>query len=83
VSASVCRGCGNQIIWGQTKEGKKIPMDPRAPIYQVIEKDLVARIETGMYVSHWATCPDAYKPKGERAWEKPAQRDFSEPKEVV
>ncbi len=82
MSASVCRGCGLQILWGQTKDGKKVPLDPRAPIYQVIKGDEIARVETGLYVSHFATCPEAYKKKGERAWEQPAQQHFSEPKEV-
>lgn len=78
MSASICRGCGRQILWAHTKDGKKIPLDPSAPIYQVVKGDEVARIETGIYCSHFSTCREAYKPKGERAWEQP-DRHFSEP----
>lgn len=30
-----CKGCGKSIIWGTTKEGKRIPLDPAPPVYVV------------------------------------------------
>ncbi len=33
---STCRGCGKKIIWGTTKDGKRIPLDPAPPVYSVI-----------------------------------------------
>lgn len=31
-----CRGCGKTIIWGETAEGKRIPLDFAAPVYQAV-----------------------------------------------
>jgi hypothetical protein len=58
-----CKGCGKDVLWSKTKEGKNVPLDPKAPVYRVAE-DLfggeVALLErTGSYVSHFATCPKA------------------------
>ena len=30
-----CKGCGKTIIFAKTPQGKTIPLDPHAPIYQV------------------------------------------------
>ena len=67
---SPCRGCGKPIVWGVTEQGSKIPMDPKPPVYFFdATKGLAERVYNA-YVSHWATCPEAFKAKGERAWEK-------------
>ncbi len=66
---SMCRGCGKEIVWGKNEFGKKIPLDPRAPVYiiegVIIPGDFVpvSSAKTDSYqtamVSHFATCPDA------------------------
>lgn len=60
-----CAGCGRKIVWAVTAEGKRIPLDPSAPVYdvvypdvilgQMIEKAVATRRKSAM-VSHFATC---------------------------
>jgi hypothetical protein len=60
-----CRGCGRAISWGTTADGKKIPLDPSAPVYSILpelfpEGQHVERIEGhAAMVSHFATCSHA------------------------
>lgn len=62
-----CRGCGRPIEWVQTDDGKKIPLDLSAPIYEGRDGALVRvrlwpvdeRRVMGPAVSHFATCPKA------------------------
>jgi len=75
---SKCRGCGREIVWGRTVEGKPIPLDPRPPIYLVTRQDgkmaLCAQVRegkrdgvlSGHMVSHFATCPKAADFSGSR-----------------
>jgi len=69
-----CRLCGREIVWGTDAERKRIPLDPRAPVYQVQTEDgpelgevLVATRDRGALVSHFATCA------GIRAGRRPGQ----------
>ncbi len=60
---SDCRGCHKEIVWGVTADGKKIPLDPRAPVYQLGRVDIdgnqeLSRTSMAM-VSHFCTCPKA------------------------
>ena len=78
---SECKGCGREIIWGQTPIGSMIPLDPRAPIYRILKRDAsgtaqikhVEKDVAEIYVTHFATCPKASefsrskKPKTETA----------------
>jgi hypothetical protein len=68
--SATCRGCGKPIVWAVLVDGKKIPLDPRPPVYDQIgtAKDgspMVQRARTCM-VSHFATCPKASEFSGSR-----------------
>lgn len=63
---SPCRGCGKPIMWGVTEEGKKIPLDPKPPVYRVVHDrsqdgkwTIRAIRKENCMVSHFATCPAA------------------------
>lgn len=43
---SVCRGCGEEITWYETPNGKKIPMNPMPR-------------GVSEAVAHWGTCTEA------------------------
>lgn len=58
---SKCKGCGKPITWGIDPEGKRIPLDPSAPVYAYASETQQCE-RTGLaLVSHFATCPDANK----------------------
>jgi hypothetical protein len=68
LKTSPCRGCGKPIVWGTTPEGKKIPLDPRPPVYELVQSHpgnqrnpdpVNARRIIDAFVSHFATCPKA------------------------
>jgi hypothetical protein len=66
---STCRGCGREIVWGTTEDGKKIPLDPRAAVYMLgprkiddgdhADGDQIVKRTTLALVSHFATCAKA------------------------
>ena len=70
MSEARCKGCDKPIIWGvltnQHGEMKRLPLDPKPPIYRVIgtestsagESVKVQRMDNAL-VSHFATCPNA------------------------
>ena len=66
MSESLCKGCGRPIVFGETFDGKHIPLDPRAPVYAFsggdssrgTRKILRLNQDEGM-VTHFATCPKA------------------------
>ena len=69
-----CKGCGKKITWGETEEGKMIPLDPRPPVYEVWMrandgKTFIKR-RTDCYVSHFATCPNANEFSGSKRKEQ-------------
>jgi hypothetical protein len=56
-----CRGCGKPMIWAKTETGSTIPLDAKAPVYDVKmadEEAVAIRLEHA-HVSHFATCPKA------------------------
>lgn len=58
-------GCGREIAFGLTPDGKRIPLDLTAPVYCVGPWDETAqafrveRASIGYRVSHFATCAKA------------------------
>lgn len=62
---NVCKGCGKEIMWGVTPNGKKIPLDKKAPVYAVMagqgEEPGLIQItrDDNSFVSHFATCSKA------------------------
>lgn len=61
---ATCKGCGKEIVWGVTEDGKRIPLDPKPPVYRLVDPEgqyttrRVERDRTAM-VSHFVTCPQA------------------------
>lgn len=62
MNVSECKGCGKPIVWATDDKGQKIPLDPRAPVYNVLS-DSPATCKRSLpdtaMVSHFATCPKA------------------------
>lgn len=70
---SKCAGCGAEIIWTYTEQGKRMPLDaapmpetPIAPGAYRIAGEVCHAAEpmfdppgTVYYLNHWATCPQA------------------------
>jgi hypothetical protein len=62
-----CKGCGATIIWALNPvTGKTVPIDPKPPIYRVIEVNakvecIREEVESPdiLGVSHFATCSKA------------------------
>ena len=67
---SPCRGCGKPIVWGETPDGKKIPLDPTPAVYLVREESqktvVVYRTLNCYMVTHFATCPKANQFSGSK-----------------
>lgn len=85
---TTCRGCGREIVWAETSHGKKVPLDPKALVFSVVQEGskLIAVKPIGMpserwMVSHFATCPAAADFSGRNRDVPVIQRHFSEPKE--
>jgi len=61
---SICKGCGKEIVWGVTPDGKRIPLDPRPPVYSILpnqpeDGDMQVVRDHNASVSHFATCTKA------------------------
>lgn len=67
---STCRGCGREIVWGVTSDGKRIPLDPRPPVYRtgtlLPEGGVRCERDREALCSHFATCPNADQFSGSR-----------------
>ena len=79
MSEALCKGCMKPIVWGRDEKGKVVPLDPKPPVYCVV--DTAEPDETGVqsvmrvkdcFVSHFATCPNANDFSGSK---KKSERD--------
>ena len=71
MKTSKCRGCGAGIIWTQTREGRRMPVDAKGldGFYLVhneettdggtVEVDPPSAIFRTVHLSHFVTCPKA------------------------
>ena len=63
MTGATCKSCDAPIVWGVTKAGKKVPLDPPEKRYvarprAVFDTQLgVEIVET--WTPHFATCPNA------------------------
>lgn len=59
-----CKGCGQEIIWVKTGDGKNMPLDPK-PKKMIFLPESAANPGTKVacfvdaYMPHWSTCPKA------------------------
>lgn len=58
-----CKGCGKPIIFAKNETGKIVPLDARAPVYE-IKKDfdgesVASLTQENFYVSHFSICSKA------------------------
>lgn len=65
-----CDGCGRPIIWAETEDGTRIPLDPRPAVYQAMGfledgATVKARRTKDALVSHFSVCPTANEFSGE------------------
>lgn len=58
-----CKSCGRELTFARSTDGKVIPLDMVAPVYELeLDPDgvqMVALRTTSAHVSHFATCPHA------------------------
>ena len=57
-----CKGCGKLILWAETPDGKKIPLDTNPIIYEVSKIDgkiIATRWKANLGINHFQTCSKA------------------------
>jgi hypothetical protein len=57
VNTRPCRSCGALILWVNTEQGNRIPLDAKSE-KRFIVRDNTAR-SVNAYLTHFATCPNA------------------------
>jgi hypothetical protein len=58
-----CRSCGAEIVWFQTRSGKRMPVDE----ISTRPTDAQHQLDLNRHVSHFATCPNANQHRRPRA----------------
>lgn len=65
-----CKGCGKPLIFVKNEAGKTVPLDVRAPVYEIKRdfegEEFATLISENVYVSHFATCAKANDFSGSR-----------------
>jgi hypothetical protein len=51
-----CRSCGDPVIWIETQNGKKHPVDTKPEKRWIYQNEIWSIVDT--YTSHFTTCPD-------------------------
>lgn len=66
-----CKGCGCPIVWAVNPENKKVPLDKRAAVYELLPEGRCKRTFRS-FVNHFITCPEREqfkkKPDAEEVW---------------
>jgi len=72
-----CKSCGAKIVWGITKNGKKVPLDAESEKRYILKAGGTSNevILRSTYMTHFVTCPNAdshrNKKEGKKsAWDK-------------
>lgn len=53
-----CKGCGAEMLWALTKEGRRVPLDAKQTTICTVGSDGVVEYHRG-HVPHHITCPNA------------------------
>jgi hypothetical protein len=54
--AASCRDCGARILWVNTSNGKRMPLDNHPERRFVIDSATMTARERNVYVCHFTTC---------------------------
>lgn len=82
---SACRDCGRPVRWVETREGRRLPLDPasnprgdvrldgrRGVVLAGREADVARRMHEPLYLRHAATCPRTPRPAAAAGFRIPA-----------
>jgi hypothetical protein len=57
---ATCKSCEASILWAETENGKKVPLDSKPEKRYILKaEDAAVVVLRSTYVSHFVTCPDA------------------------
>lgn len=71
--ASPCKACGTPIVFVRTAKRSLMPVDANLPVENALDADatltfseLVAKLGREKVVSHFVTCPEAERFRGQK-----------------
>ena len=56
---TTCRGCGAEIIFMKSQNGKPVPCNPKLETIVTVQGNVIKG-----YITHFATCPNASQFRG-------------------